>query len=82
MRIRLRWHEHKKAIELINQMRADGVIVQYAIGGAVGATFYLEPVATVDLGVFVHFQPDAEKRLATPKKIFDYLSARGGKDRR
>ena len=31
-------------------MQADGVIGKYAIGGAVGATFYLEPAATLDLG--------------------------------
>ena len=30
-------------------MQADGVIERYAIGGAVGATFYLQPVATLDL---------------------------------
>jgi hypothetical protein len=37
-------------------MQADGVIDQYAIGGAVGATFYLEPVATLDIDVFVSFK--------------------------
>jgi hypothetical protein len=36
----------KEVIATINQMQADGVIDRYAIGGAVGATFYLEPVAT------------------------------------
>ena len=30
-------------------MRTDGVIGKYAIGGAVGATFYLEPSATLDI---------------------------------
>ncbi len=30
-------------LKAINQMQADGVIHRYAIGGAVGATFYLEP---------------------------------------
>jgi hypothetical protein len=33
----------KVTLELINQMQADGVIETYAIGGAVGATFYLAP---------------------------------------
>ena len=28
----------------INAMEADGIVDRYAIGGAVGATFYLEPV--------------------------------------
>jgi hypothetical protein len=38
----------KDTIAVINQMQADGIIECYAIGGAVGATFYLEPVATLD----------------------------------
>jgi len=33
----------KQTLEVINNMQADGVIGQYAIGGAVGATFCLEP---------------------------------------
>ena len=45
----------KEVIETINRMQADGVIERYAIGGAVGATFYLEPVATLDVDVFVEF---------------------------
>jgi hypothetical protein len=32
----------KEVIQAINQMQADGVIERYAVGGAVGATFYLE----------------------------------------
>jgi hypothetical protein len=39
----------KEAIATINQMQADGVIERYAIAGAVGATFYLEPFATLDV---------------------------------
>jgi hypothetical protein len=34
-------------------MQADGVIGHYAIGGAVGATFYLEPTATYDIDIFI-----------------------------
>ncbi len=33
----------------INRMQAEGVMERYAIGGAVGATFYLEPVDTLDV---------------------------------
>jgi hypothetical protein len=43
----------KVTLETINQMQADGVIGKYAIGGAVGATFYLEPAATLDVDIFV-----------------------------
>jgi hypothetical protein len=67
----------KDTIREINQMQADGVIERYAIGGAVGATFYLEPVATLDVDVFITFHPEAGRLLASPKPIFDYLKARG-----
>ena len=39
-------------LEAINPMQADGVLGQYAIGGAVGATPYLEPAATPGCGHF------------------------------
>jgi hypothetical protein len=69
----------KTTLEVINQMQADGVIGQYAIGGAVGATFYLEPVATLDIDVFVSFQKSAGSSLLTLSPIYDYLTARGFK---
>ena len=69
----------KKTLAVINQMQAAGVIGRYAIGGAVGATFYLEPVRTVDVDVFVAIDPDAGKVIASPKPIYDYLTARGYK---
>lgn len=67
----------KNTIAAINQMQADGVIQRYAIGGAVGATFYLEPVATLDVDVFVTFQPEAGGLLVSPQPLFDYLKTRG-----
>lgn len=65
----------KEVIVRINQMQAEGVIERYAIGGAVGATFYLEPVATLDVDVFVAFE--TENLIVSPGRIFDYLTARG-----
>ena len=47
----------KEVIAVVNQMQADGVIERYAVGGAVGATFYLEPVATLDVDIFTAFKP-------------------------
>jgi hypothetical protein len=67
----------RDVIIAINQMEADGVIERYAIGGAVGATFYLEPVATLDVDVFVAFRSEPGHLLVTPKPIFDYLASRG-----
>src|SRR5712691_5802193 len=62
---------------MINRMQADGVIERYAIGGAVGATFYLEPVATLDVDVFVEFHSEPGSPIVSPEPIFKYLRDRG-----
>jgi hypothetical protein len=67
----------KEVIEMINRMQTDGAIERYAIGGAVGATFYLEPVATLDVDVFVEFHTEPGSRIANPEAIFKYLRDRG-----
>ena len=66
----------RDVIATVNEMEKDGVIERYAIGGAVGATFYLEPVSTLDVDIFVTFQSD--EGILSLKPIFDYLIARGG----
>lgn len=43
----------KQVFRLLNEMLRDGAIPNYAIGGAIGAVFYVEPFATQDVGVFV-----------------------------
>ena len=68
----------QEVIKTINQMQVDGVIEHYAIGGAVGATFYLEPVATLDVDIFINFKPEAGSLLVSPQPVFDYLKTRGG----
>lgn len=69
----------KDTLEVINRMHADGVIGNYAIGGAVGATFYLEPVATLDIDVFVSLQQQAGSALISLTPLYDYLTSRGFK---
>lgn len=69
----------KTTLEVINQMQADGVIGKYAIGGAVGATFYLEPSATLDIDVFVSFKKASSSSLITLAPIYEYLQTRGHK---
>lgn len=67
----------KEVLTTINQMQSDGIIDRYAIGGAVGATFYLEPIATLDVDIFVAFRPEPGKLLFSPQPLFDYFTARG-----
>jgi hypothetical protein len=67
----------KATLEVINQMQRDEVIGKYAIGGAVGATFYLEPLATLDLDIFVGLRAPRGNTLLTLAPIYDYLTSRG-----
>jgi hypothetical protein len=67
----------KATLEIINQMQLDRIIGQYAIGGAVGATFYLEPAATLDIDVFVSLKNPAGSQLLSLEPIYEYLTARG-----
>ncbi|HEY6339245.1 MAG TPA: hypothetical protein VIW68_12200 [Candidatus Sulfotelmatobacter sp.] len=69
----------KATLQAINHMQADGVIGQYAIGGAVGATFYLAPAATVDLDVFVILPAEPGGLLVSLAPIYEYLKTRGGR---
>ncbi len=68
----------EEVIVALHQMERDGVIDRYAIGGAVGATFYLEPATTLDVDIFVAFHPEPGSLLVSPQPILDYLKARGG----
>lgn len=67
----------REVIETINRMEADGVIDRYAIGGAVGATFYLEPVSTLDVDVFVVLHAGQGFLIVDPSPIFQYLKKQG-----
>ena len=55
---------------------ADGIIERYAVGGAVGATFYIEPAATQDVDVFVIFDRSGSL-LVSLAPIYDYFTTRG-----
>ena len=65
-------------IKIINEMRKKKVIGTYAIGGAVAMIFYVEPVLTYDLDVFV-FLPQTPGRLITISPIYEYLKEKGYK---
>jgi hypothetical protein len=72
----------KDTLGVINQMQAEGVIGRYAIGGAVGATFYLEPSATLDIDIFVALEKPQESSLVTLAPVYDYLRSRGYKTKK
>ena len=45
----------KKTLEVLNKLVAERVIRDYAIGGAMGALWYMEAITTMDLDIFVLF---------------------------
>lgn len=66
----------KEVFQLLNDMVRDGAIPNYAIGGAIGAVFYVEPFATQDVDVFVLFDIEPG-RLVTSIPGWTYLNNRG-----
>ena len=66
----------EKAIQVLNALERDGVLGRYAIGGAMAATFYVEPILTFDLDVFVVL-PEAPGGLLTLAPLYESLCARG-----
>ena len=65
------------ALHALNQLVSDRVILQYAIGDAIGASFYIEAVQTEDVDVFVFLSPTAGG-LVSLTPIYSALKALGG----
>ncbi len=61
---------------VLNDLEKQGVISRFAIGGAVGAIFYMEPFLTYDLDVFV-LLPQTAGGLLTLEPIYGELRQRG-----
>jgi hypothetical protein len=50
----------EKVIKRLNRLKEIGVIEDYAIGGAHAVAYYLEPVKTLDLDIFVFVESDQD----------------------
>ena len=66
----------EETLAVINQMLADGVIEGYALGGAVAAIFYIEPIDTQDVDIFVQVK-STESDFTILLPIYDYLLKQG-----
>jgi len=66
----------EKTLQVLNDLVHAGVVSRYAIGGAMGAMFYIEPVLTFDLDVFVVL-PQTRGGLLTLEPLYEALRARG-----
>ena len=67
----------EKALIALNEIVSDGVIADYAIGGAIGASFFIEAVNTEDIDAFI-FMDVEPNGLLSLSPIYDALVAKGG----
>jgi hypothetical protein len=61
---------------VLNDMKADRIIEDYAIGGAMAVLFYAEPTRTYDLDVFV-LLPASDEPLINLTPMYAWLQERG-----
>ena len=66
----------KRTLEILNELEREGAFSRYAIGRAMAATFYTEPVLTFDLDVFVVLSRGTGQ-LISLAPVYEALRARG-----
>ena len=66
----------RETLQVLLQLRSEGRLARFAIGGAIAASFYIEAAATEDLDVFALLRPSASGLLVlTP--LYDRLKELG-----
>jgi hypothetical protein len=61
----------------LNDLKATGVVRDYAIGGATAVLFYAEPARTYDVDVFVLLETTQPPPLVSLGSIYDWARSRG-----
>jgi hypothetical protein len=65
----------KRVAQLLNEMRAAGVIADYAVFGAVAQMRYTEPVATLDADILIAVPPPGRLDVLAP--IYQFCRNKG-----
>jgi len=71
-----KWENLPRVLNLLNEMEARNIIGKYAIGGSIGAMFYVEPFLTQDLDIFLIYKHFYGK-LIDPSPIHRFLKKMG-----
>jgi hypothetical protein len=66
----------RDALLAIQQLRKDGVITEYAIGGAMAIAFWSEPVSTFDVDAFV-LLPPTSGLMVSLEPLYEWASRHG-----
>lgn len=68
----------RHTLKILLQLRAEGALAEFAIGGAIAAAFYTPAVMTEDIDIFAILKPSASGLLVlTP--LFERLKELGGR---
>ena len=65
----------KVTLKVLNKLKQERIIADYAIGGAIAAFFYIEPSLTNDMYVFIVIEDDSSFITLSP--IYDRLKELG-----
>ena len=68
----------RESLKVLLQVRDEGVLADFAVGGAIAASFYTPAVVTEDLDIFAFLKPSASGLLVlTP--LYERLQQLGGR---
>ncbi len=62
---------------VLADMKAKGIIGNYAVGGASAVAFYTDPIATKDLDIFFLFEPPQDRTILSLEPIYNYCRESG-----
>jgi len=67
----------KKSLAVINELKKQGIIEDYAIGGGIAAIYYIEPILTYDLDIFITLPQAKEKKVIDLTPLYESLQKKG-----
>lgn len=66
----------EKVIKIIDELKHNKLIGEFAIAGGIATIFYVEPILTYDLDIFF-IMPEGNKGIVTLSPIYNYLKRKG-----
>ena len=67
----------RKTLLVINELKKHRIIEDYAIGGGIAAIYYIEPILTYDLDVFVILSQVEGRKVIDMSQLYDNLHSKG-----
>ncbi|MGB3478797.1 MAG: hypothetical protein WBB67_06525 [bacterium] len=67
----------KKTLLVLNHLKKAEFIEDYAIGGGIAAIFYIEPILTYDLDIFIILPQAKDKKIIDLTPLFEELNKKG-----